>query len=351
MSNIDSLVVCNSRQARKFIIRALQAGNVPFLTSSPGMGKSAMIRSIAEEFGMKLIDHRLSTSAPEDLSGLPRFRADGRAEFAPFADLFPLEDDEVPEGYNGWLLFLDEFNSAKKEVVAAAYKLILDRMTGQKKLHPQVMIVCAGNKQTDRAIVNPMGTAMQSRVVHLEMEINFDIFVEDVMIPQKWDERLVAFLHANTSYLHDFDPAHKNKTFCCPRTWDFVNEDLKNQPPGALPDEDSIFYAGHVTAGKATEFVQFTQVYDQLITIEQVVKNPKEARLPKDNNLCWATVTYLANKTTTDNFADVIEYIQRLDKMTHRILYFRTVGKILPDVTGLPEWRKAGAELSRYLHG
>ena len=114
-------------------------------------------------------------------------------------------------------MFLDEFNSAKKEVVAAAYKLILDRMTGQKKLHPNVLIICAGNKATDRAIVNPLGTAMQSRVVHFEMELNFDIFVEDVMIPQEWDERLVAFLHANPGYLHDFDPAHKNKTFCCPR--------------------------------------------------------------------------------------------------------------------------------------
>ena len=68
MASIDSLTVCNTRQARNFIIRALQAGNVPFLTSSPGMGKSAIIRSIAEEFGMKLIDHRLSTSAPEDLN-------------------------------------------------------------------------------------------------------------------------------------------------------------------------------------------------------------------------------------------------------------------------------------------
>lgn len=216
MASIDSLTVCNTRQARNFIIRALQAGNVPFLTSSPGMGKSAIIRSVAEEFGMKLIDHRLSTSAPEDLSGLP-FRNVDRAEFIPFADLFPIEGDEIPEGYNGWILFLDEFNSAKKEVVAAAYKLILDRMTGQKKLHPNVMIICAGNKATDRAIVNPLGTAMQSRVVHFEMELNFDIFVEDVMIPQEWDERLVAFLHANPGYLHDFDPAHKNKTFCCPR--------------------------------------------------------------------------------------------------------------------------------------
>ncbi|WWE95464.1 ATP-binding protein [Escherichia phage UE-S5b] len=350
MASIDSLTVCNTRQARNFIIRALQAGNVPFLTSSPGMGKSAIIRSVAEEFGMKLIDHRLSTSAPEDLSGLP-FRNGDRAEFIPFADLFPIEGDEIPEGYNGWLLFLDEFNSARKEVVAAAYKLILDRMTGQKKLHPNVMIICAGNKATDRAIVNPLGTAMQSRVVHFEMELNFDIFVEDVMIPQEWDERLVAFLHANPGYLHDFDPAHKNKTFCCPRTWDFVNKDLKNRPEGALPDEDSIYYAGHVTAGKATEFVQFTQVYNRMITIEKVVKDPLGCALPEDNNLCWATVNHLANKTTEENFSDVLQYIERFKTFTHKILYFRTVGRALPELQATPEWRKAAANISRYIHG
>lgn len=350
MASIDSLTVCNTRQARNFIVRALQAGNVPFLTSSPGMGKSSIIHSVAEEFGMKLIDHRLSTSAPEDLSGIP-FRNGDRAEFLPFGDLFPIEGDKVPEGYNGWLLLLDEFPSARKEVIAAAYKLILDRMTGQKKLHPNVMIVCAGNKATDRAIVNPLGTAMQSRVVHFEMEINFDIFVEDVMLPYEWDERLVAFLHANQSYLHDFDPAHKNKTFCCPRTWDFVNKDLKNQPAGALPDEDSIYYAGHVTAGKATEFVQFTQVYNRLVTIEKVVKDPIGCQLPDDNNLCWATVTYLANKTTEDNFADVLQYIERFKTFTHKILYFRTVGKALPEIQASPEWRKAAANISRYIHG
>lgn len=351
MPSIDSLTVVTPRQARNYLIRALKAGNVPFLTSSPGMGKSALIHSIAEEFGMKVIDHRMSGAAPEDMNGLPHFNAQGRAEFAAFEGLFPLEGNKIPDGYNGWLLLLDEFNSAKKEVLAACYKLILDGMVGQEKLHPNVMIVLAGNKATDRAIVNPIGTALQSRVVHFEMEINFDEFVEDVMIPHKWDERLVAFLHANMGYLHDFDPAHKNKTFCCPRTWDFVNADLKLQPPGSLPDSDSTYYGGHVTPGKAVEFVQFTQVYNKLVTIEKVVADPQGCRLPDDNNLAWATVIYLANQTTVDNFPEVLEYIERFKTFTHRILYFRTAGKMLPELQETPEWRKAAGAISRYLHG
>src|SRR6185437_6512290 len=108
------------RQTRKFITRCMISGLVPFIQSSPAMGKSAIVAAVAREYGLQLIDHRLSTSAPEDLSGLPRFREDGIATFAPF-DTFPTDDMPIPEGKQGWLLFLDEFNSASKMVQAAAY--------------------------------------------------------------------------------------------------------------------------------------------------------------------------------------------------------------------------------------
>lgn len=109
---------CTPRQTRKFVIRCLEAGRVPFIQSSPGVGKSSLVKSIAEEYGMKLIDHRLSTSAPEDMSGLPKF-TDKNATFIPF-DIFPTENTILSDGYNGWILFLDEFNSASKSVQAAA---------------------------------------------------------------------------------------------------------------------------------------------------------------------------------------------------------------------------------------
>ena len=109
---------CTPRQARGHIVEILEAGLVPFLRSSPGMGKSALIHSIAHEYGMELLDIRLSTCAPEDLTGLPHFE-NGIAKFMPF-DMFPTEDTPVPEGKNGWIVFLDEFNSASKAVQTAA---------------------------------------------------------------------------------------------------------------------------------------------------------------------------------------------------------------------------------------
>ena len=118
--SIDDLHIHDPREARKSAVRVLKAGIVPFLQSSPGIGKSSIMRDIAKEFNLKVIDHRLSTSSPTDLSGLP-WIVDGMARFNPF-EFFPIKGVDIPEGYDGWLLFLDEFNSAPKSVQAAAYQ-------------------------------------------------------------------------------------------------------------------------------------------------------------------------------------------------------------------------------------
>ena len=39
---------CTPRQVRSFTVEILMAGLVPFIRSSPGMGKSAIVKSIAE---------------------------------------------------------------------------------------------------------------------------------------------------------------------------------------------------------------------------------------------------------------------------------------------------------------
>ena len=70
-----------------------------------------------------------------------------------------------PTYYAGWLLFLDEFNSASVAVQAASYKIVLDRMVGKGHLHKNVAVVCAGNLESDGAIVEQMSTPLQSRLV------------------------------------------------------------------------------------------------------------------------------------------------------------------------------------------
>ena len=356
---MTDLYRCTPRQVRQFIKDCLYAGLVPFVQSSPGMGKSTIMRNVADELQLKMIDHRLSTSAPEDLSGLPAFQTINgvtSAAFVPFGDLFPLENTLLPgqlvkddgnETHQGWMLFLDEFNSASKSVQAASYKLILDRMTGQKRLHERCVITAAGNLSTDRAITNPISTAMQSRVVHLEMQIHFEEWLYDVALKEGYDSRIIAYLSQFPSKLMDFRPDHNEKTFCCPRTWEFTNRLIKDRD---VNDTSAILLAGTITSGVAVDFVQFTKVFHNLVTISEIRADPLTCRIPTDVGSKWAVTSHMMEKVTEENFDDLAVYADRFT-IDFRILFYRSILVRNPNLRQHPAFIRAMSALARYLHG
>lgn len=348
--NAQSLSKSTPRETRKFIVKGIQSGLTPFVQSSPGIGKSSLTYSIANEFSLQLIDERLSTRSPVDLSGLPDFTGEGksrRASFTPF-NVYPVEGTPLPPGKDGWLLFLDEFNSAPKSVQAAAYKLILDRMVGLHKLHEKVVLVCAGNLATDRAIVTPMSTAMQSRLIHIEMVHDHAQWLEDVALAKNYDARIIAYLSYMPGRLMDFRPEHNDKTFCCPRTWEFMNRMVLGMTNSEM-DEYKKLFAGTITSGVATDFVSFTKVYDQMITFEAIMADPMNAPVPDDLMTRWAVSCHIQEKMTTDTFGAACVYINRFPT-DMQILFMRSALVRHPALRAHPDFGQMMSRLSRYLH-
>lgn len=342
---MDNLFVCSPRQARSFIIQILEAGLVPYVESSPGCGKSTIMASIAKDFGLKMIDHRLSTSEPTDLSGLPHFTENGEAAFAPFAELFPLTDTPLVPGTNGWMLFLDEFPSARKETQAAAYKLILDHMVGQHHLHERCVITAAGNRRNDRALTNPISTAMASRLVHLELQVNQKEWMEDVAIPNNYDHRIIAFLSQYPGKLDTFDPASKERTFCCPRTWEFVNKLIYGRQ---LTDEAAILLAGTINSGVAVEFVQYTRLFNEIPSVAVILAAPETTQVPNEASLKWAIISALLEHANETNLDKLTKYVDRFTA-DFRILFYKSVNIRNPALRAHPAFTNAMRELSRYL--
>ena len=201
-------------QAISMIAKFIRARLVPMVTGSPGIGKSNIVHQIAAEYGLKVIDVRLAQCDPCDLLGFPTITGE-KASYKPM-DTFPIEEDTIPKGYNGWILFLDELNSAPMAVQAAAYRLILDRMVGNHKLHKNVAIVAAGNLESDNAIVQPMSTALQSRMAHLELVVDAKEWV-DWASSNGVDHRITSYINFRPDALYTFSPDHTDKTYASPR--------------------------------------------------------------------------------------------------------------------------------------
>ena len=307
---MSTIIKADINQAKWLVIEYFKANLVPMLVGSPGCGKSDMIKQVAEEFNLKLIDVRLSQNDPTDINGFPTITERKRAGYIPF-DTFPLEGDPIPEGYSGWLLFFDEFNSAPTSVQAACYKLILDRMIGQNKLHKNLAIACAGNLETDNAIVNELSTAMQSRLAHIELVFSSKIFLNWAQ-NNNFHTRIITYLNFKPGQANTFSPDHTDRTFACPRTWEFANRlvhQIDINHPNIL-----LALSGVVSQPVARDFMAYCEVENTLPKMADVIANPTTAKVPHEPGSLWAMTGAVADNSNSTTIDPLITYMRRFPK-------------------------------------
>lgn len=299
----------NITDARNAIQDIIEAGLVVNLTGSPGLGKSDLIRQVARENNLELIDFRLAQADPTDLMGFPTLNEDrSRSHYAP-PSTFPLAGDPLPEGKQGWLVFFDEMNAAAMANQAAAYKIILDRQIGEKHLHERVVMACAGNKSTDKAIVNRLSTAMQSRLVHLNLVVDPDAWFEWAR-SNKVDHRIIGFLQFREELLHKFNPDHSDNTFPCPRTWDFLSRMTKKWDK--ITNEKLPVMIGTVGEGAAMEFKGFTDIYESLPTIGEIMNRPDHIEISKEPSVLYAMTALIGNRANSETIDQLMKLVNRL---------------------------------------
>jgi len=148
MSEVISRTV-GPKGAKKSLRKAFKNQRPVFLWGPPGIGKSDIIKQLGAELDAHVIDVRLSLWEPTDIKGIPYFDSNtGKMVWAP-----PLElpDAELASKHKQIILFMDEMNSAAPSVQAAAYQLVLNRRVGTYQLPDNVVMVAAGNRETDKA--------------------------------------------------------------------------------------------------------------------------------------------------------------------------------------------------------
>lgn len=333
----------NHAEATQALQLALKANVVPFLQGSPANGKSAIIKELAKFNNLELIDLRLSQLQPYDLAGLVHPEGD-KFTYLPL-DEFPLEKTKLPKGKDGWLLFLDEFNSADRYTAAACYKLILDRAVGKHKLHPNVRIVCAGNKQTDGAITHNLGTAIQSRVIHYELVLNAQQWLDWLIGQFDWNPLIYFFLDFRKELINNFDPSTEVITYASPRTWELLSKQL-NEGLLDYPEElQSAIVCGTVGEKAGTEFLSFVEVYNDLPKIEDIIANPEKTKLPKSIGGRWALGAYVSNYINAENTGHIIKYLARIEEVDIKTAIFRSLMKHRPTISSNMIFMLAASEL------
>jgi hypothetical protein len=243
-----------------------------FMWGPPGIGKSSIVKKIAKDSDMQLIDLRISQLAPTDLRGLP-YVEDGRAKFAP-PTFLPTEGTGI--------LFVDEFNMASPSMMGIAQQLILDRQVGDYVVPDGWFIIAAGNRTEDRAAVSQMPAPVANRFIHFNVEADLPSWKE-YAISQGVNEQIVSFLNFRPQLLFDFN---KNATaWPSPRSWEFA---------GSLLDI-GVEVDAAVGGGTAAEFYAYQSIYSRLPDVDSILSGGS-VEVPKEPSLMYAVCGALVSR-------------------------------------------------------
>ncbi len=283
----------------KAIDKLIDAQLPVFIWGAPGIGKSSIVKQIANEKDMAFLDLRLSLLDPTDLKGIPFFNADTQEGVWAKPSFLPSDPD------SRGILFLDEINTAPPAVQASAYQLILDRKVGEYELPKGWSIVAAGNRENDRGVVYKMPPPLANRFVHFEMEVDFDDW-------KAWAYRagiesaIIGYLAYDKSMLFTFDPTSNEKAFATPRSWEYVDSIVKSGIESDLI-LDSI--SGAVGREAAVGYSSFKKVMRNLPDLQSILAGSLKEIDEDDPKVLMALAIGLVNVARENPSDEAIDNI------------------------------------------
>lgn len=236
----------------KYIISSENLNYAIKILGHPGVGKSALVKEIADRMNYYFIDTRLAFKENVDLGGYPVPDHDER-QMIYFRPKF-IPPVNIPDGRNGILWFLDESNRAHPTVIQTLFQIITENKCGEHPLHKKTSIILAGNlgDDDDTTITQFDDSALDGRLAIFHLKPSSEDWL-------KWgyDEGIhpyiLKYISSFPEKLWDEDKINPN-----PRGWHQVSNALKYSY--CLPDEKLLFEHLSGSGGSSLEKMIYTLV-------------------------------------------------------------------------------------------
>ena len=299
MQRIVSEIVIEQRQVAMF-------------RGPAGIGKTFGIRQGAKAARAVMCEIRLGQYDSVDMRGFPGVDPTTgltvwhAPSTLPFVgnDNFP---DDVPI-----LLFLDELTSASPPVFAVCYQLLQDFAIGEHKLKPNVRICCAGNNDSDRGVVNRIPAPLNNRMLHFQVTVDVPLWC-DYMLDQQYAPQFVAYHRWKKSSLLKWDPDAVEPPPCIPtpRSWEASAKIYERYHATDL-DFMRLNMSAAIGEGETTEFMAFLNVWTKVLSVKDIIKDPKGVPLPDEESLTYATAISVSGNMDLTNVKPLHTFLQRL---------------------------------------
>ena len=250
-----------------------------FIWGAPGIGKSALVEKFAEDVGLPCVSLLGSQLAPEDIIGIPRIEEDVSVFLPP----------KMIARKEPYVLFLDELNACSQEVQKAFYSLIHEKRIGEYRLPRGSVVIGAGNRAEDSAIVKTMSSALINRMFHVQLKAD----------PRQWIQWaqgealhpwVIDYIIQRPDHLFSAAP-RTEEPFSSPRSWHMLSDALYQFGAGEHEIGDSILKTAAfacLSPSHAGMFMAYTKNIKNKNLLDDIIAQRKKwPSEPKDRELLY----------------------------------------------------------------
>jgi hypothetical protein len=247
-----------------------------FIWGAPGIGKSSIVEQFALESGLECVSLLGSQLAPEDIIGVPQI-IDGKSVFCPPRSIARSEP---------YCLFLDELNACSQEVQKAFYSLIHERRIGEYHLPKGSIVVGAGNRTQDSAIVKPMSSALINRMFHVELRASARDWLE-------WagangiHHHILEYISLRPDHLWR-QPPKTEEPFSTPRSWHMLSDALYSYGDDITSTQLEVITGGCLSPSHAVQFRAFLKQIRNRYALTKIIEGEQKwSSAPEDRDALY----------------------------------------------------------------
>lgn len=317
---------------RKYFSVMWGKSGVLYITSKPGVAKSAIGRSIAAKMGFRYMDLRLSMVDETDVGLYPSINEveDNGVKVKCLDFVVPrwaIEANKQPT-----IIHFEELNRASQQVRNAALQLLLERQIGTEfKFNDTVLMMSSGNLgDEDGADVEEFDSALNNRLIHMNHSLSVDEWItgyaNDNVHPL-----IVSYIKTHPEQIYKV--SDNCKAYATPRSWTFLSDFIvanfgeNASPREFLPILKEV--ASSYVGNSALKFVQYCEdmlnisIQDVLNNYDGVKKDLAKYNRDKNSELIQSLKEIDVNKLSEKQLDNVVKFLENVgdDEKTAYLLF------------------------------
>ncbi len=287
----------------------------PFVWGIAGVGKTAAVKQWCKELGYKFFALYLGTQSDlGDILGLAEFMPNKRGSkdtiFATPGWLSNVIDYCNENPNSGAVIFLDEFNRGRKDILSGMFSLALDKTFHTLKLPSNCHLIAAGNPPTeDYQVTDVDETALMARFVHIKLEPTFEEWTAYAK-ETKMEGNLISFLQEQPKLIEADSKPFELPVKVDRRAYEKVSKLMQLGVPKYLLDQ---LMVGIIGVDRTVAYQRYLNSQDKVLTAKEVLSGEKLTLVTKWSDPENTQASFL--NVTCDNIKEYFKKLEEKDKL------------------------------------